>query len=188
MGKPISYPLERIDSMFLKVLFEHFTVFDMFIIVMGFFNCTVIFSKAYANASKVYDYLQPRNRTSGMKSSTRKALENATSEARSLSVEDLLEHRKQTNSWYSIFCNLTTIFPLLGMLGTVISLIPMVDNIGTIETGLFFGALTSTFWGIICAISGKVEDAFISPIINDNELYMDHYFNPTGTGSRGDDE
>jgi biopolymer transport protein ExbB/TolQ len=69
-------------------------------------------------------------------------------------------------------------FPLLGMLGTVISLIPMVNLIGTETTGAFFAALTSTFWGIVAALVFKFLDSFLSYKIEDNEKHMEFLLNP----------
>ena len=73
------------------------------------------------------------------------------------------------NKTYALYSNFTTIFPLLGMLGTVWALIPMVNTIGTTDTSNFFSALTSTLWGIIVAILFKVLDSTVSYKIEDNE-------------------
>jgi len=174
--------------MFWKTIIEHFNMFDLSIIVLGFVNSTIIFGVVLAHANKLYNFFQPRSHTYGMQEATRKVWEKRTVLRRDMSADELLSCRKVANSFYAVFCNLITIFPLLGMLGTVISLIPMVNQIGNLSTGLFFGALTSTFWGILCAIAGKLEDALISPKIDDNELYMDHYFHPDAVNARGDGE
>ncbi|MCL2364983.1 MAG: MotA/TolQ/ExbB proton channel family protein [Defluviitaleaceae bacterium] len=74
--------------------------------------------------------------------------------------------RKRTNLCYSIFVNIISIFPLLGLLGTVISLIFTAGNVGLEATQQYFMmSLTSTFWGMIFAITYKIMDAFISPKI-----------------------
>ena len=72
---------------------------------------------------------------------------------------------------YSLFVTLITIFPLLGMLGTVKSL--LVLNFGDENAILnarssFFDALTSTAWGIIFAILFKVVNAVICRHTEDN--------------------
>ena len=72
---------------------------------------------------------------------------------------------------YSLFVTLITIFPLLGMLGTVKSL--LVLNFGDENAILnarssFFDALTSTAWGIIFAILFKVVNAVICKHTEDN--------------------
>lgn len=89
---------------------------------------------------------------------------------------DIVNMRKQTSSLYSVFVNLTGIFPLLGILGTVTSLLNLVADTSDI-TGNFYGALTSTFWGLIFAIIFKLLDGIISAKIEDNEknvaLYLE---------------
>lgn len=93
--------------------------------------------------------------------------------------QTLIEHRRRMNLSYTIFENITTIFPLMGLLGTVISLIPMVKSIGTIEQGLFFSALTSTFWGIVFAIIFKGINGYLDAGITEAEkniqIFLDRY-------------
>lgn len=93
--------------------------------------------------------------------------------------QTLIEHRRKMNLSYTIFENITTIFPLMGLLGTVISLIPMVKSIGTIEQGLFFSALTSTFWGIVFAIIFKGVNGYLEAGISEAEkniqIFLDRY-------------
>ena len=71
------------------------------------------------------------------------------------------------NGFYAFFTNIVTIFPLLGMLGTVVSLYILASNTSDlnsqIEINSFFGALSSTILGIIAAILGKIGDAVLSP-------------------------
>jgi len=93
--------------------------------------------------------------------------------------QTLIEHRRRMNLSYTVFENITTIFPLMGLLGTVISLIPMVKSIGTIEQGLFFSALTSTFWGIVFAIIFKGINGYLEAGITEAEkniqIFLDRY-------------
>lgn len=92
-------------------------------------------------------------------------------------IEELSEVKRariKVNQWYSLFANIISIFPLLGLLGTVISLIFTASD-GNLEATqqYFMMSLTSTFWGMIFAISYKIVDAFISPDVerlnNDSE-------------------
>ena len=65
---------------------------------------------------------------------------------------------------YNIFTTLITIFPLLGMLGTVFGLLGLnlaIDDMENIKNN-FFIALTSTAWGIIFSIIFKLCNAVIS--------------------------
>lgn len=70
---------------------------------------------------------------------------------------------KRLNTAYNFFTTMITIFPLLGMLGTVQSLIALnlaTEEIAQLQTH-FFDALTSTAWGIIFAIGFKLTNSFI---------------------------
>lgn len=67
---------------------------------------------------------------------------------------------------YTVFITLISVFPLLGMLGTVIALLSL-DLSGDTEAlkGNFFQALDTTMWGIIFAVIFKVINAFFQPFI-----------------------
>lgn len=72
---------------------------------------------------------------------------------------------------YTLFVTLISIFPILGMLGTVTALLGL-DLSGeaasvSARTG-FFNALTSTAWGIIFAVIFKIINAVISPAVENN--------------------
>lgn len=65
---------------------------------------------------------------------------------------------------HTIFITMITIFPLLGMYGTVRALITLDFTSGNMDAlkGNFFSALTSTAWGIIFAIMFKLVNAITS--------------------------
>ena len=72
---------------------------------------------------------------------------------------------------YTVFIVLISLFPLLGMLGTVSALLTL-DITGATE-GLkanFFQALDTTGLGLICAIVGKLINAFFQPHIEFTSL------------------
>ena len=87
---------------------------------------------------------------------------------RDLDEGEIVALRKRSESFYAVFSNLTAIFPLLGILGTVVSLLPMVANIANMQQN-FFAALTSTFWGLVFAIIFKLLDGFLSARLEDND-------------------
>lgn len=70
---------------------------------------------------------------------------------------------RRLNTGYNFFTTMITIFPLLGMLGTVRALIGLDLASGASQElqGHFFDALTSTAWGIIFAVIFKLINAFI---------------------------
>ena len=72
---------------------------------------------------------------------------------------------------YTLFVTFISIFPILGMLGTVTALLGL-DLSGesaaaSARTG-FFNALTSTAWGIIFAVIFKIVNAVISQSVENN--------------------
>ncbi len=87
---------------------------------------------------------------------------------RAVDEEEIVMLRKSSEAWYTIFATLTSIFPLLGILGTVVSLLPMVADMADMQQN-FFAALTSTFWGLVFAILFKLLDGFLSSRIEDND-------------------
>lgn len=100
----------------------------------------------------------------------------AEKEIGSISETELAAMREKSLKRYSLFCSLTSIFPMLGILGTVISLLGVSGDMQTVGTS-FMAALTSTFWGLVFGIGFKVADGFISPIMEDNDrsaaLFLD---------------
>ena len=91
---------------------------------------------------------------------------------RDIDEEQVVAMRKRSESLYSVFVNVTGIFPLLGILGTVVSLLPMVSELADMQTN-FFAALTSTFWGLVFAIIFKLLDGFLSSRMEDNDKAVD---------------
>ena len=65
---------------------------------------------------------------------------------------------------YNLFLTLISIFPLLGMFGTVMGLLNVDFSAGNMDDvkANFFTALTSTAWGIIYSVGFKVVNAFYS--------------------------
>ncbi len=68
--------------------------------------------------------------------------------------------------FYSLFLTVITIFPLLGMFGTVTALlgVNMAGDMAQLQNR-FFDALTSTAWGIIFAITFKIANGLAAPFI-----------------------
>lgn len=141
----------------LPIIFSNIYGFDILIFVAALINLTVYFYSIH-RATKLYDVLHP----------TAKAVNPLLNEAR------IVEMRKSAASAYSMFVNITSIFPLLGILGTVLSLLNMAQDLTNVQNN-FFGALTSTFWGLIFAIMYKLIDGRLSSIIEDNEKTVAFY-------------
>ncbi len=103
-----------------------------------------------------------------------------------LREEEVLGLRATVDRSYSLFVNITGIFPLLGILGTVVSLLGLVSDMENV-TGNFYGALTSTFWGLIFAIGFKFADGLISPEIEGNEKSVKMYLENIMSASEKND-
>lgn len=62
--------------------------------------------------------------------------------------------------YYTLYANITAIFPLLGIFGTVCSLMGL-SGADTVSNS-FFIALDTTVWGLIFAMIFKLFDSFVS--------------------------
>lgn len=163
---------------FVSILFMNLLRFDMLIFALAIVNL-IVYIKVRDRANKVYNHFNSSDRIVNLNDEAKEALkENTKIENKRLTAEELLEYREKTNRVYALYSNFTTMFPLLGMLGTVVSLIMMADSINTAATESFFAALTSTFWGIVAALIFKALDAFVSYKIEDNEKHMEYILNP----------
>ena len=76
---------------------------------------------------------------------------------------------KESEGSYSAFVAITSIFPYLGILGTVLSLMMLVGSDASYAAQeSFFIALTSTFFGVSWAILYRLLDAKIATKIQSN--------------------
>lgn len=156
---------------FISVIFMNFWGYDIIIAAAAVLTGIVFFS-LNRSADKLYKKMHltvfvPDGRLSSKE---------ADSDMSGLRETEIVIMRNHTGKLYSIFVNLTGIFPLLGILGTVVSLLGLVADTSDI-TGNFYGALTSTFWGLVFAIIFKFLDGVVSAKIEDNEksvaLYLE---------------
>lgn len=88
--------------------------------------------------------------------------------------DELRKRHKLQEILYALYLNFTSAFPLLGMIGTIYSLLNL-DLSGGAEaiSGNFLIALTSTLLGAFFGLIFKVLDSFLSPKIEENnELYL----------------
>lgn len=158
----------------LGVLGNNFLSFDFLIFILGGLN-VFVFIKTTVYSKHLYKTLNPYCWIPGGDASLREVQEKFAQQREKSSETDIIQLRRKMNTYYVIYENLTAIFPLLGLLGTVVSLLPMVGALGEIVTGLFFSALTSTMWGIIFAIVFKALNGYLSSGIEDNEKNIEIY-------------
>ena len=152
--------------------------FDMIIFLVAIAN-GIIYHFTKKSADELYRKMHLTVYVPGSRKSQREAQD----ELRELRESDVVRMRNTTGRLYSVFVNLTGIFPLLGILGTVSSLLTLVQDMSDVQ-GSFYGALTSTFWGLVFAIAFKLLDGVISAKIEDNEKTVALYLERNSSADR----
>ncbi len=145
-----------------KVIFDNLLGFDLIIFLAALLNA-VCYGVTRRYANELYNRLHRMI----FIPSRRYDAEGLAAEVSAVDEEEVLALRKRAESLYAVFVNVTAVFPLLGILGTVVSLLPMVADLSDMQTN-FFAALTSTFWGLVFAIAFKLLDGFLSARMEDN--------------------
>ena len=161
---------------FFGVIFQNLIGFDMIIFLLAIVNG--IF---YHFTKRATDELYRKMHLTVFVPGSHQSQQEAQQALSELREGEVVRMRNLMGRLYSVFVNITGIFPLLGILGTVVSLLGLVaDN--TDVTGNFYGALTSTFWGLVFAIIFKFLDGVISSKIEDNEksveLFLTRNYRP----------
>ena len=158
------------DVMKFSVIFSNIIGFDGLIFILAAVN-GVIFVSAKKAVNRLYSSMHKQVYTPCAGDD----IGEIDRDLSGLSVRRVSEMRERAESRYTLYVNITGLFPLLGILGTVISLLGMVGSPDSVTNG-FFAALTSTFWGLVAAIAFKFSDGFISARLDDGvraaELYI----------------
>ncbi len=159
-----------------KILFMNFFDFDKWIFIIAFINlclfCYILFVKVIPIKRKMKKVIYPYETTAEYE------LKKISTEISETNINEFEKLRKKGTLAYSLFANIIAIFPLMGILGTVLSLIALISDSSDI-TGNFYSALTSTAWGIIFAMIFKICDAFIEPTIEESEKIFASLHNNT---------
>lgn len=87
---------------------------------------------------------------------------------KALNLHQLQELREKEVFYYHIFDTINSVFPLMGILGTIIGLLRMVGLESDLIMSNFTIALTSTFWGLVFAIGFKAADGIVAPMFYQN--------------------
>lgn len=158
------------------VIFGNIIGFDGLIFIAAAVN-VLLFRLARSSALKLYESMHKQVYAPSCAEDIAEIKEDISE----LSDKKVSAMREAAVGRYTLFVNVTGIFPLLGILGTVISLLGMVGTSQSVESG-FFAALTSTFWGLIFAITFKFLDSFISPKLDDAERAAELYMQRRASG------
>ena len=162
-----------------QVILKNLLGFDLIIFVAAALN-GVCYYFARKNANELHRKLH----VTVFVPSRRRDPESVARAIRDIDEEQVVAMRKRSESLYAVFVNVTSIFPLLGILGTVVSLLPMVSELADMQTN-FFAALTSTFWGLVFAIIFKLLDGFLSSRMEDNDKGVNLLLERRGLLSEG---
>lgn len=167
--------IEQNVSLF-RVFLDNFLSFDFLIFILAVLN-VFFFLRLKVEIGSLRKILYPSASLSSGKESYEALGEHYLSHLDVKGEEMLIEKRSRMNMFYSLYENITQIFPLMGLLGTVISLIPMVSELSSLNPSLFFSALTSTFWGIVFAIIfkalGGISGAKVEDLEKDVSLFLE---------------
>ena len=127
---------------------------DLIIMILFVVNLAYFFRRALESIQGMDRLLHEISRKQQEEQASEHTVENVDPEDYDKVVTLLREMDKRC----SLFENIASIFPLLGICGTVIALLSMSGNTAEMMGG-FLVALTSTFWGLVSAIVCKVLDS-----------------------------
>lgn len=142
----------------IDAIVSNFFGYDLIIIIIAFINgLFFVFTKSGLNRFNKALYYRPNDLA--LRKKNEEVLDRVTDE----DLKEIKKTRSSANRWYTLFGNMITIFPLLGLLGTVLALMNVASGSGfeNIQYS-FMVSLTSTFWGMIFAIIFKLCDSLIS--------------------------
>ncbi len=143
----------------LQAFVHNFFRYDFIIFVLGVFN-GLLFVRTRFSARRLNKLLRPAGHLAGGWQDYEKISAHYHKYLNPDGEQELLDRYRKVAGKYTLYENIAAVFPLLGILGTVLSLIPLVNS-ESIQTELFFAALTSTLWGIVFAIIYKTLNGIL---------------------------
>ncbi|WP_273325378.1 MotA/TolQ/ExbB proton channel family protein [Vallitalea guaymasensis] len=150
---------------FFVIIFKNLLGYDGLIIILALVNLFYILPRLKKSNAELEHSLQP---------TIYLPIEKIINSIRQSNNSELDLHllrklKEKETKCYHVFVSITTIFPLMGILGTIISLLRLVSFTSDTIMLNFTTALTSTFWGLVCAIIFKAIDGTVSPKIAFND-------------------
>jgi len=154
----------------LTVIFTNLVGFDGIIILIGILNGFLAY-RLSKQTNLLYEELNPT-----VYMPIDKVLLKVHKD-KTIDLHHIRQLKEQETKLDHLFSSITNIFPLLGILGTIISLIRLVTFSGSEIIINFSTALTSTFWGLIGAIIFKAIGGVIHSRIDTNHEMITILFN-----------
>ncbi|PKM57850.1 MAG: hypothetical protein CVU98_04025 [Firmicutes bacterium HGW-Firmicutes-3] len=133
-----------------SIIIKNLLGYDLIILLLALFNGFVIYPRAAKACEDLKNHLQP---TIYVPISV--FLRDMKGNHKAINLHEIKKLRDQEVLYMNILSTIHSVFPLLGILGTIIALLGMVDLEGGSVILNFTTALTSTFWGLVFAIGFK---------------------------------
>jgi chemotaxis protein MotA len=144
-----------------SMIFGNLIGYDGLIVLMGVFNGFLAY-QLKKQSTQLYEQLNP---------TVYMPIEQVLLKVHKEKVIDLhliRQLKEKETRMDQLFGSITNLFPLLGILGTIISLIRLVTFSGSEIMINFSTALTSTFWGLVGAIIFKAISGILQAQVNTN--------------------
>ncbi|MBO6148011.1 MAG: MotA/TolQ/ExbB proton channel family protein [Lachnospiraceae bacterium] len=155
---------------------------NLIILLSGIVLTALLFfngSKLSSHKNRIEEAVSRRNKKWGVRPADGAVIDEADEDA-SITPDTIRQYERDFNktcTMHNVLAQLIPVFPLLGILGTVVGLMleasaaDIEGMMASVET-----ALSSTFFGLIFAILLKIADAvFPSRIIEDVEVMLEDY-------------
>ncbi|MCK4258729.1 MAG: MotA/TolQ/ExbB proton channel family protein [Halanaerobiales bacterium] len=151
--------------MFFSSIFSNLWGYDSLIFIVAIANLAIVFPMLRKTSTKLNQSLNPI--ISKPIDQILKTLKLQSEEK--LDLHMIKRWKENENLFYQIYISITSIFPLLGILGTIIAMLTLGDFTSNLVVVNFTKALTSTFWGLVWGIFFKSLEGFIVPYVQQNE-------------------
>lgn len=147
-----------------SIIFKNLLGYDSLIILLALFAGVFIFPRARQASDALQEQLQPT-----LYVPIDLLMEGfVQGGAKDLDLHQIKKLKDTEARFVNMLQTIISVFPLLGILGTIISLLGMVD-LGSQEVLLnFTTALTSTFWGLVFAIGYKGASSMLMAQSDEN--------------------
>lgn len=149
---------------FIIIILNNLLGYDGLILILAGVNFFMILPRLKSYSKKLSFELNPT-----LYLPIAQLLKKISPQDKNINLHYLQALREKELFYYQVYVSITSIFPLMGILGTVISLLSLIDFQTQRLMLSFSTALTSTFWGLIFAITFKAIDSNISSQITFNQ-------------------
>lgn len=162
----------------IQLILNNLWGYDLIILILALINGFFIYPNVKKASQNLNALLQPKTFVPITLLMARVKGE----DAQPLNLNQLQSMRADEMRYYSLFDAVNHAFPMLGMLGTILSLLSMLTLAGEQVVLQFTSALTSTFWGLLFALIFKGFDALLRTAVEQNDEHLklildrvDHY-------------